>query len=163
MVQIWGVQKIVQKRNIKDTKSILLKEASNQGRSVNVEGNSKKVDVNKVKYAMELAVMKKRATKAEQKIAQWKRLVFMAEEQNKSKISTKIIKDLFNSHTSDDAEKCYKLLAKEKGNKYEIFILNTVLHTCKYNILIVLYHTNQMKITEDSLVNLLPVNYSKRK
>ncbi|CAD5119498.1 DgyrCDS8102 [Dimorphilus gyrociliatus] len=119
MLQLWGVQKIVQQRNITNTKSALLKEASNQGRSLNVENGSKKVDINKVKYSMELAVMKKRATKAEIKIAQWRRLVIMAEEQNKSKVSTKIIKELFHSHTSDEAEKCYKLLAKEKDDDNE--------------------------------------------
>lgn len=44
-----------------------------------------------------------------------KKMIDEAESQNKKKISTKLIKDIYNAPNSDAAEKCIKLIAKEKG------------------------------------------------
>ena len=46
---------------------------------------------------------------------QFRELVRLAEQMAKPQISTKLIKDLLNAPTKDVADKCLKMVAKEKG------------------------------------------------
>jgi hypothetical protein len=46
-----------------------------------------------------------------------RKMIEVAEEHQKRKVSTKLIKDIYNAPTNDQAEKCIALIPLEKGRK----------------------------------------------
>jgi len=114
MLQIWGQQKPPKQKKVVDTK-ISMSQMQKKSQLGAAGSGSKLVDVDKVRIALELAVAKKKAEKAEQKVAQFRELVRLADSYQKQRISVKLLKDLLAAPTKDVAEKCLKLVAKEKG------------------------------------------------
>ncbi|KAK2143188.1 hypothetical protein LSH36_870g00010 [Paralvinella palmiformis] len=116
MVQIWGKQKPPKTKKNINTRDIMQKATMIKRKIMN---SIKMVDAKKVKVTMELAVARKRAEKAEQKVHHFRELVRLAEQYEKPRISTKLIKDLLSAPTQDIAEKCLKMIPKEKGAEDE--------------------------------------------
>lgn len=49
-----------------------------------------------------------------------KQMLEVAEEHKKRKISTKLIKDIYNASTEDAAQKCIKMIPMEKGKYWYV-------------------------------------------
>ena len=47
-----------------------------------------------------------------------RKMIEVAEEHKKRKVSTKLIKDIYNAGTEDQAQKCINLIPLEKGRNY---------------------------------------------
>lgn len=82
-----------------------------------INDNALRFDPEKIKLKMEVSALKKRHEKMEQKLAHLQKMIEIAEQHQKLKITTKLIKDIYNAPTSDLAEKCIALIPMEKGRK----------------------------------------------
>ncbi|KAL4229280.1 hypothetical protein ACF0H5_012320 [Mactra antiquata] len=115
VVQIWGVQKAVKAKAGGKTKAVLSGGAGIHA----VNTNQTKFDPEKVKFMMEVGALKKRQEKMEQKLAHMRKMIEVAEEHKKRKVSTKLIKDIYHAPTNDQAEKCIALIPLEKDTDDE--------------------------------------------
>ncbi|XP_060555492.1 kinesin-like protein KIF28P [Ruditapes philippinarum] len=113
IVQIWGKQK---DQKPKAGNKLKMAAAGGQGLHV-VNTNQQRFDPEKVKYMMEVTALKKRQEKMEHKLTHMRKMIEVAEEHQKRKVSTKLIKDIYNAPTNDQAEKCIALIPLEKGRK----------------------------------------------
>ncbi|XP_045207845.2 kinesin-like protein KIF28P isoform X2 [Mercenaria mercenaria] len=113
IVQIWGKQK-----DHKPKGGAKVKAGGTGGAGVHaVNTNQQRFDPEKVKYMMEVGALKKRQEKMELKLVHMRRMIEVAEEHHKRKVSTKLIKDIYHAPTNDQAEKCIALIPLEKGRK----------------------------------------------
>ncbi|KAL3836511.1 hypothetical protein ACJMK2_021937 [Sinanodonta woodiana] len=113
IVQLWGKQKDQTKKGGAKVKQSLIAgpmaiHAANT--------NEKKFDPEKVKFMMEAAMLKKRQEKLEQKLAQMKKMIEVAEQHKKKRLRTELIKDIYMAQTADKADKCIALIPKEKDD-----------------------------------------------
>ncbi|OWF37465.1 Kinesin-like protein KLP6 [Mizuhopecten yessoensis] len=117
MIQIWGKQKIQKSKKHINTKDALLSSSLTKGKMG--AGQSKAFDTDKVKYMMEAAFLRKRQERLEQKLHAMKKMLDEAEKHNKKKISTSLIKQIYNASTADAADKCIALIPQEKDDDDE--------------------------------------------
>lgn len=113
MIQIWGKQKIQKPKKHINTKDALLSSALTKGNMG--AGKSSAVGTDKMKYMMEAAFLRKRQERLEQKLHAMKKMLDEAEKHNKKKISTNLIKQIYNASSADAADKCIALIPQEKG------------------------------------------------
>lgn len=117
MIQIWGKQKILKPKKHINTKDALLSSALTKGNMG--AGKSSAVDTDKMKYMMEAAFLRKRQERLEQKLHAMKKMLDEAEKHNKKKISTNLIKQIYNASSADAADKCIALIPQEKDDDDE--------------------------------------------
>ncbi|XP_059144638.1 kinesin-like protein KIF28P isoform X3 [Physella acuta] len=115
MVQIWGKQKPPKEKKNVNTKMAILAQAKAKGGIAAANDNQKRFDADKVKYMMEVTMLKKRQEKMEAKLRHIKQMLEAALEHKKKRISTDLISQIYNAGTEDQAQKCIKLVPKEKG------------------------------------------------
>ncbi|XP_046565118.1 LOW QUALITY PROTEIN: kinesin-like protein KIF28P [Haliotis rubra] len=116
MVQIWGKQKPPKTKKSVNTAQAMMAQSLRKGQVAAANTNTKRFDPEKVKYMMEVAMLKKRQEMMELKMKSMKRMLELAEEHKKKKLSTKLIKDIYHAQSSDAAEKCLKLVPQEKDD-----------------------------------------------
>ncbi|CAH1773103.1 unnamed protein product [Owenia fusiformis] len=97
MIQIWGKQKPSKVKKNLNTKQTLHKLSEAKGQSSAANTNVKTVDPAKAKFMMEVAMLKKKQEKLEHKMAHMRKMVQIAEDHNKQRISLKLIKEIMNS------------------------------------------------------------------
>ncbi|XP_069121894.1 kinesin-like protein KIF28P [Argopecten irradians] len=117
MIQIWGKQKIQKPKKHINTKDALLSSALTKGNMG--AGKSSAVGTDKMKYMMEAAFLRKRQERLEQKLHAMKKMLDEAEKHNKKKISTNLIKQIYNASSADAADKCIALIPQEKDDDDE--------------------------------------------
>ncbi|KAH3701132.1 hypothetical protein DPMN_076116 [Dreissena polymorpha] len=120
-VQIWGKQKDMKPKGGKGGKVLVPKTSTVvPGGTIHaVNDNVKRFDPEKVKIMMEVTALKKRQEKMEQKLAHMQKMIAVAEEHNKRKLRTALIKDIYVAPTNDQAEKCIKLIPLEQDSDDE--------------------------------------------
>lgn len=114
IVQLWGKQKDHKPKG-GHKKDNLIKAGGAGIHAVNT--NQQRFDPEKVKFMMEVGALKKRQEKMELKLTHMRKMIEVAEEHQKRKVSTKLIKDIYHAPTNDQAEKCIALIPLEKGRK----------------------------------------------
>lgn len=114
IVQVWGKQKDEKPKGPIKKKSGMTVALH----TVNTN-QSKGLDPEKVKFMMEVATLRKRQEKMEAKLAHMRKMIAVAEEHQKRKVSTKLIKDIYHAPTNDQAEKCIALIPLEKDSDDE--------------------------------------------
>ncbi|PVD36027.1 hypothetical protein C0Q70_02997 [Pomacea canaliculata] len=117
MIQIWGRQKPIKAKKTVNTRLANLAAARTKGETPAANTNVKMFDAVKIKLIMETTVLKKRQEKLETKLRHLKQMLEVAEEHKKRKISTKLIKDIYNASTEDAAQKCIKMIPMEKDDE----------------------------------------------
>ncbi|KAK3595061.1 hypothetical protein CHS0354_043156 [Potamilus streckersoni] len=113
IVQLWGKQKDQSKKGATKIKQSLL---PGQKAIHAANTNEKRFDPEKVKFMMETAMLKKRQERLEQKLAQMKKMIEVAEQHKKKRLRTELIKDIYMAQTADKADKCIALIPKEKDD-----------------------------------------------
>ncbi|XP_050405632.1 kinesin-like protein KIF28P isoform X1 [Patella vulgata] len=116
MVQIWGKQKPPKTKKSINTKQAILSDALRKGQTSAANTNTKVFDSDKVKYMMKVAMLEKRQQQMQNKIDALNRMLELADQHSKKKISTQLIKNIYHAPTHDQAEKCLKLVEKEKDD-----------------------------------------------
>ncbi|XP_064610663.1 kinesin-like protein KIF28 isoform X2 [Liolophura sinensis] len=115
MIQIWGKQKPPQKKKTVNTKTAMLTEALTKGHVSATNTNTKSHDPDKVKYMMQVALLQKRQQQTEAKLQYFKDLIALLEENDKKRVKSSVLKELYHAKSADEANKCLKLLVKDKG------------------------------------------------
>ncbi|KAK3105700.1 hypothetical protein FSP39_003807 [Pinctada imbricata] len=69
---------------------------------------------------MEAAMLRKRAAYLEQKLLYMKKMCEEAERHKKKKLSTKLIRDMYDANNADSMERCLKLIPQEKGKYWYV-------------------------------------------
>ncbi|KAH9524310.1 Kinesin-like protein kif28p [Bulinus truncatus] len=116
MVQIWGKQKPPKEKKNVNTKMAILADAKAKGGVAAANDNLKRFDAEKVKYMMEVSMLRKRQEKMEAKLRHIRLMLEAATEHKKKKISTALISQIYNAGTEDQAQKCIGLIPKEKDD-----------------------------------------------
>ncbi|XP_072032274.1 LOW QUALITY PROTEIN: kinesin-like protein KIF28P [Amphiura filiformis] len=117
MIQIWGKQKMLQatkKVKLQNTKQINLAEVVAKGNNQN-QDSGKTVDVDKVRLTFQLTVAKKRQERLDAKVAQFKKMLEVAERHNKARIETTVIKQVMMAPNMKVAEKAIARIPKDSG------------------------------------------------
>lgn len=115
MVQIWGKFKPPKEKKKINTRDSFINAGVQKGATHNANTNVKKYDAEKMKYMMETAMLRKRQEKMEKRLAWFRKMLDVAEEHKKKKISTSIVKGVYDAPTADQADKCIALIPLEKG------------------------------------------------
>ncbi|CAL1536203.1 unnamed protein product [Lymnaea stagnalis] len=116
MVQIWGKQKAPKEKKNVNTKLANLADAKSKLGVSAANDNVKRFDAEKVKYMMEVTMLRKRQEKMEAKLRHIKQMLDAATEHKKKKISTSLISQIYSAGTEDQAQKCIGLIPKEKDD-----------------------------------------------
>ncbi|KAL5010885.1 hypothetical protein ScPMuIL_013190 [Solemya velum] len=114
MVQVWGKQKPPKSKKAVNTKAAMMQSASQKGLVSAANTNAKRFDAEKVKYMMECSILRKRQERMEQKLHAMKKMLEVAEQHKKKRLSLKLIHDIYHAPTADAAEKCMLLIPQEK-------------------------------------------------
>lgn len=115
MIQIWGKQKPPKTKKNLNTKNQLQKMHMAKGNSNAANSNVKQFDPSKAKFMLEVSMLRKKQEKLENRMAHLRKMILIAEDHNKQRLSTWLVKDIINAQSEQDAEKCFKLIPKEKG------------------------------------------------
>ncbi|KAI8767400.1 kinesin protein KIF28P [Biomphalaria glabrata] len=116
MVQIWGKQKPPKEKKSVNTKMAILADAKAKGGVAAANDNLKRFDAEKVKYMMEVSMLRKRQEKMEAKLRHIRQMLEAATAHKKKKISTDLISKIYTAGTEDQAQKCISLIPKEKDD-----------------------------------------------
>ncbi|XP_041372207.1 kinesin-like protein KIF28P [Gigantopelta aegis] len=117
MIQIWGKQKPPKKKKQVNTHTAMLASVAQKGQTADIANtNTKRFDAEKVKYMMESAMLRKRQAQMEIRMKSMKRMLDLAEQHKKKKLSTSLIRSIYNAPNADAAEKCLKMIEKEKDD-----------------------------------------------
>ncbi|ELU02132.1 hypothetical protein CAPTEDRAFT_196619 [Capitella teleta] len=109
IMQIWGKNKTDgQKKKGVVTRDIMQKTTITQNMAAN--SMHKTVDMQKMKFAMELSMAKKKAARAENKIGHMRQMIGIAEEHEKVALSTGLVKEILEAPTDAVAEKYLKMI-----------------------------------------------------
>ncbi|XP_052091437.1 kinesin-like protein KIF28 [Mytilus californianus] len=119
MVQIWGKFKPPKEKKKINTKDSMINAGLQKAATHNANTNVKKYDADKMKYMMETAMLRKRQEKMEKKLVWLRKMLDVAAEHKKKKISTNIIKGVYDATTADSADKCIALIPLEKDSDDE--------------------------------------------
>ncbi|KAK2174001.1 hypothetical protein NP493_836g01049 [Ridgeia piscesae] len=94
--------------------AVATKETMKKRSNRRVSIDSKISQSEKTRLSMELALMSKKADKAEKRMTHVKRMVYLAEQYEKPRLRTKLIHDVLYAQSEEAAEKCLKQIPKEK-------------------------------------------------
>lgn len=116
MIQVWGKQKAGQPavKKAQSTKQFNMAELAAKGSNQN-QDIPKTVDLEKTQLKFRLAVAKKRQERLDAKVAQFKKMLEVAEKYNKARIETMVIKEVMSAPNMKVAEKAIARIPKDQG------------------------------------------------
>ncbi|XP_076437363.1 kinesin-like protein KIF28 [Babylonia areolata] len=115
MVQIWGKQKLPKEKRSINTRLVNLTNSRTKGDASVANTNVKNFDSDKMKYMMEVAMLRKKQEKMEAKLRHMREMLKVATEHKKKRLRTMLIGDIYHAKNEDTAQKCIALIPQESG------------------------------------------------